>query len=101
MASTQNLIELADAYKVAAGLDRDQTVSYRVFGDSKKLSDLRAGAGITVSRFNAAMEWFGQNWPEGKAFPKGLLRDAHVTAHGNAAASPQGERNAHTPGEAA
>jgi hypothetical protein len=71
-ASTQCLIELADAYRIAAGLDRDQTVSYRVFRDSKKLSDLRAGAGITVSRFNSTMEWFGQNWPEGKPLPPAL-----------------------------
>ncbi|UIJ31493.1 hypothetical protein LV780_04770 [Cereibacter azotoformans] len=58
-----DLLKKADAYKEASGIDSDATVSYRVFGDSKKLSALRAGADITVSRFNAAMEWFEKNRP--------------------------------------
>ncbi|AZB70155.1 MULTISPECIES: hypothetical protein [Cereibacter] len=58
-----DLLKQADAYKEAFGIDSDATVSYRVFGDSKKLSALRAGADITVSRFNAAMDWFEKNQP--------------------------------------
>ncbi len=57
------LISRADAYKVASGIVDDTTVSYRVFGDTKKLTALRGGADITVRRFNAAMCWFDQNWP--------------------------------------
>lgn len=63
MISIQNLIEQADAYKAASGIASDSTVSYRVFGDSKKLTALRNGGDITVSRFNAAMGWFAANWP--------------------------------------
>jgi hypothetical protein len=98
MASTQHLIEIADAYKVAASIERDQTVSYRVFGDSAKLTALRTGADITVKRFNAALEWFAGNWPSGHPMPKALLRNAHVVGHGDDAAAPQGEHNG---GEAA
>jgi hypothetical protein len=90
MANIQHLIEIADAYKVAAEVERDQTVSYRVFGDSAKLTALRAGADITVKRFNAAMEWFGQNWPDGKALPKGLTASIHIAAHGDAPVNLQG-----------
>jgi hypothetical protein len=57
------LIARADAYKVAAGVTEDTTVSHRVFGDTKKLGALRRGGDITVRRFNAAMNWFDQNWP--------------------------------------
>ncbi|SDL36591.1 hypothetical protein [Paracoccus chinensis] len=57
------LLERADAYKAAAGIADDTTVSYRVFSDTKKLAALRQGADITVRRFNAAMAWFDENWP--------------------------------------
>ncbi len=63
MIDISTLIARADAYKLAAGLSEDKTVSHRVFGDSKKLTSLRKGADITVGRFNAAMEWFDRNWP--------------------------------------
>ncbi len=58
-----HLIRIADAYKTALGLE-DTTVSTRVFKDSKKLGALRNGADITVSRFNAALRWFDENWPQ-------------------------------------
>jgi hypothetical protein len=64
MMSIENLLQRADAYKAATGLDADSTVSHRVFGDSKKLSALRAGADITVGRYRAAMVWFDENWPK-------------------------------------
>ncbi|SNT76439.1 hypothetical protein SAMN05444959_1205 [Paracoccus seriniphilus] len=64
MIDVTSLIKRADAYKRAAGISEDKTVSYRVFGDGKKLSAMRAGADITTRRFNAAMEWFDRNWPE-------------------------------------
>lgn len=58
-----DLIARADEYKMAAGIVDDSTVSYRVFGDTKKLAAMRRGADITTRRFNAAMRWFDQNWP--------------------------------------
>ena len=72
MLNTSTLITIADGYKAATGLSLDQTVSHRVFGDSKKLAALRAGAGITVDRFNSALLWFANNWPEGHEMPKSL-----------------------------
>lgn len=101
MASTQDIIEIADAYKVALGIERDQKVSYRVFGDSAKLTALRTGADITVKRFNAALEWFAGNWPSGHPMPKALLRNVHVVGHGDAPAASQGEHSGTGAGEAA
>jgi len=64
MYSITRLIVLADAFKVATDLP-DTTLSYRIFGDSKKLTQLRRGRDITTSRFNAAIEWFRANCPAG------------------------------------
>lgn len=66
MIDLNTLIARADEYKVASGVAEDSTVSYRVFGDTKKLAAMRAGADITTRRFNAAMRWFDQNWPSSK-----------------------------------
>lgn len=63
MFEIDTLIARADAYKMAAGVLDDSTVSYRVFGDTKKLASLRNGADLTTRRFNAAMAWFDKNWP--------------------------------------
>lgn len=70
---TSALVAVADAYKRATALE-DVTVSYRAFGDSKKLAGLRGAADITVKRFNQAMLWFSANWPEGAEWPAGVPR---------------------------
>lgn len=69
MMNISDLLATADAYKRAAGIERDTTVSSRVFGDSKKLGSLRDGSDITVGRFNDAMAWFRDHWPAGAAVP--------------------------------
>lgn len=89
MLDTAHLIAIADAYKLASGIDRDQTASYRIFGDSKKLSSLREGGDITVARFNASLDWLRVNWPEGHNLPEGLMGGVHTPAHVPAPAAPQ------------
>lgn len=64
-----DLLSLADTYRSLAQIEREVTLSYRMFGDSKRLGSLRAGGDLTVSRFNAAMHWFAENWPEGHVPP--------------------------------
>lgn len=76
MADLNHLLTTADAYKAATGVPKDETVSSRAFGDSKKLSALRDGADITVGRFNATMRWFSLNWPSGAPWPAGVDRPA-------------------------
>ncbi|MBL3571805.1 hypothetical protein BV509_20575 [Rhodovulum sulfidophilum] len=65
MQTIEHLLRLADAYKQAASIAEDTTVSYRVFGDTKKLAALRAGGDITTRRYRAAIAWFEDNWPNG------------------------------------
>jgi hypothetical protein len=68
MISIAHLLELADCYEHATGMG-DKTLSFRVFGDSKKLTAMRGGADITIGRFNAAISWFSQSWPADVAWP--------------------------------
>jgi len=85
MIHIRQLLKVADAYLGALGLE-DKTLSFRVFGDSKKLAALRNGADITTSRFAAAMLWFAANWPEGVAWPEGVERPEFAEAESAAPA---------------
>ena len=73
MTEIAHLLTLADAF-IAATSIKEVTLSHRVFGDSKKLAAIRGGADITLGRFNAALEWFSANWPEGAGWPEGISR---------------------------
>lgn len=73
MMQIAHLLELADAYQRAAPVE-DKTLSFRVFGDSKKLAALRADADITTQRFNSAVRWFAANWPDGAEWPRRIER---------------------------
>lgn len=73
MMNIQHLLYLADIYRRTLGLE-DKTVSSRVFNDSKKLTALRVGSDLTVSRFHDAIHWFDDNWPEGVDWPEQVTR---------------------------
>lgn len=76
MSTIEQLIVVADAYKAATGIENDTTVSYRVFGDSKKLKALRSDSDITTRRLRAAFAWFSDNWPAEASKPEALLNHA-------------------------
>jgi hypothetical protein len=73
MINIQHLLDVADAYRTATGIE-DKTVSNRVFADAKKLTALRSGSDITISRFNDALVWFSANWPENAEWPVAVSR---------------------------
>lgn len=68
-----HLVRAADAYGLALEIERS-TVSWRLFGDGKKLAALVEGADIQVRRFEGAMRWLSANWPEGAVWPDGVPR---------------------------
>lgn len=72
MMSIDHLLAVSERYMAASGVKAETTVSHRVFGDTKKIAMLRAGADITVGRFNAAMQWFVQHWPADADLPEEL-----------------------------
>ena len=71
MLTKDDLLETADLFRSLTGVE-EVTLSYRMFGDTKKLRALRGDAGITLDRFNAAMTWFATNWPEDGERPERL-----------------------------
>ena len=73
MRAIDQLLELSDQYRIATGVEQS-TVSWRVFGDTKKLRALDGGADIQVKRWEQAVRWFADNWPEGAIWPEGIPR---------------------------
>ena len=65
MIGIPHLLELVEAFKEAAGVNFDHTLSFRVFRDSKKIRALKSGGDITITRFNSAIFWFRDNCPPG------------------------------------
>lgn len=49
-------------------------VSTLVFRDGKVLDRLAGSADLTTTRYEGAMAWFSQNWPDGEAWPDGISR---------------------------
>lgn len=80
MLQIAHLLRLADEYQRVVPVE-DKTLSFRVFGDSKKLAALRTDADITTQRFNAAVQWFSDNWPEGARWPREIARPPHSNGH--------------------
>lgn len=79
MIELQHLLIVADAYRKALKIE-ERTVSSRVFGDGKKLSALRSGSDITLTRFNDALRWFSANWPEKAKWPAAVARPVSEAA---------------------
>jgi hypothetical protein len=79
MIEIAHLLKLADAFQAAAPVP-DTTLSFRVFKDSKKLAALRTGSDITTGRFNDALTWFADNWPESAEWPSDVQRPEKVAA---------------------
>jgi hypothetical protein len=73
MSRIDELVALAREYGRATGLDVS-AVSWRVFGDTKKLSALMAGADIGIKREEKALRWLSANWPNGAKWPHSIER---------------------------
>jgi len=69
----RHLIDLATRYCAATGKTRI-AVSKRVFNDGKVLDNLVDGKDITIGRFERAMRWFSDNWPDGAEWPDEVPR---------------------------
>lgn len=73
MIEISHLLKVIDAYQAATGLT-DSSISTYVFNDGKKVAHLRGGRGIDVRRFNYALHWFSNHWPEKTSWPFGVSR---------------------------
>ena len=75
MVSPLHIVSLARSYSAATELPI-VTISSRIFDDSKKISAMEAGADITLRRYNMALAWFADNWPEDAVWPEEVARPA-------------------------
>lgn len=73
MSAIEDLLELSRAYIQAAGVE-PSTLSSRMFNDGKKLAAIEAGRDIQVMRYERAMQWLSDNWPEGADWPRSIPR---------------------------
>lgn len=69
----QQLILLIESYAAARGMSaaRASTIALNAGHTYQSLID---GKDITIGRFERAMAWFSQNWPEGAEWPQGVER---------------------------
>ena len=69
----EQLILVSNAYCSATGIGRG-TVSHKVFKASHVLPNIEAGRDLQTQTFERAMQYFSDNWPARKAWPKGVKR---------------------------
>lgn len=75
MSRLDHVVILAQAYGESMGLG-NTTVSWRVFGDSKKLAAIVGGADLQVTRYERALQWFSDHWPATLTWPQDIPRPA-------------------------
>jgi hypothetical protein len=73
MLDVRTLLFLSEEFSRLTGV-KENTLSSRIFADSKKLPALRNGADITTGRFNTAFQWFSENWPSDAEWPESIRR---------------------------
>jgi hypothetical protein len=73
MITKETLLDMADLFRGACGIERETTLSSRIFDDSKRLTNLRGDGDITISSFTKAMTYMAANWPQGQSMPDLLV----------------------------
>ena len=64
-----NLIRLAEVYCAFKGI-KLATLSRKVMADAPALEKIKAGRGsTTLTKFDFAMSWFDEHWPEDLPWP--------------------------------
>lgn len=79
MKITDQLMLVATTYCKAKDLSLSR-VSTLIFNDGKRLDAIRAGGDLYTARFEQALAWFSEQWPEGVAWPKAVVRPAPAKA---------------------
>lgn len=73
MLTENDLLSVIDAFIAKTGVN-DTTISARIFDDGKRVTQLRAGAGITLRRANDALAYLSAHWPDGAEWPDNVCR---------------------------
>lgn len=72
----EHLLKLAEAYRSHVGLSLSTVSSYAANDGKLFRRFAEDGAGCTVRRANALVQWFSDHWPEDLEWPKGIDRPA-------------------------
>jgi hypothetical protein len=75
----EQLIDVVDAFAAKRELS-DSRISTMVFGDGKIIGRLRGTGDLTTRRYEMALVWFSENWPEGAVWPDGVGQPASEDA---------------------
>lgn len=70
-----NLIDLATVFEQATEVSR-ATIGKRALNDNTFYARIEAGAGFNIKTFDRLIQWFSDNWPEGKSWPADIDRPA-------------------------
>lgn len=73
MTMRDQILTVARAYCDARVLSPSR-VSTLVFNDGKKIGLIEGGADLQTSKFEQAMAWFSDNWPENAKWPSDVPR---------------------------
>ena len=73
MSAIDRFLLVARTYRQISGL-KTTALSWRLFGDSKKLGALENGADIQVTRYEKALQWLSDHWPEPADWPADVPR---------------------------
>ncbi|AXS42486.1 hypothetical protein D1F64_06600 [Breoghania sp. L-A4] len=67
------LLHIADAFADTRRLSRSR-VSTLSLDQGSKLDQIANGADISTGRYERAMSWFSNNWPDGAEWPEEVSR---------------------------
>lgn len=80
MSAIDQLLTVVRTYQEAVPDLEVSTLSWRVFGDTKKLGAIMDGADLHTRRHERALQWFSENWPEGATWPAEVARPSAEAA---------------------
>jgi hypothetical protein len=83
MSAIDDLLTLSAAYQAATGV-QDSTLSSRMFNDGKKLAAMKAGGDINVTRYERALQWLSDNWPDKATWPHAIERPIQTVVRATA-----------------
>lgn len=69
----RSLRSCADAYCVATG-SALSTVARKALGDWRFFDSVEAGATFTARKYDVAVQWFADHWPETAVWPEEVER---------------------------
>jgi hypothetical protein len=78
MSAIDRFLLVTRVYRQVTGL-KTTALSWRLFGDSKKLGALEEGADIQVTRYEKALRWLSDHWPADVEWPTDAPRPAQAS----------------------